>query len=160
MVLTSCSQMLHQHPMDIGCAFLQQKQGTCHTWMAQEWGCYFIKAPFPFSLPWICPHPFLQGPHAGKRFLPPHWPAARIPACLATEQVQVMTYPYHSFPTQSEEFGCYFPSLDYKAVREACYGNDVGIGSLTSARCQILFKVENWTHFRILASVMLSLPRR
>lgn len=123
-------------------------------------GMLFIKAPFSFSLLWICPHPFLQGPHARKHFLPPHWPAAKIPACLATEQVQVMTYPYDSFSTQSEEFGCYFPSLDYKAVREACYSNDGGIGSLTSAGCQILFQVENRIHFCLLASVTLSLPRR
>lgn len=37
-----------------------------------------------------------------------------------------MTYPYDSFPTQLEAFGCYFPSLDHKAVREACYSNDGG----------------------------------
>lgn len=36
--------------------------------------------------------------------------------------------------------------MAYKAVREACYSNDGGIGSLTSVGCQILFKVEAWIH--------------
>lgn len=50
-----------------------------------------------------------------------------------------MTYPYDSFPTHLEAFGCYFPSLDHKAVREAYYSNDGGTGVLTSVGCQILF---------------------
>lgn len=57
-----------------------------------------------------------------------------------------MTYPYDSFPTQLEAFGCYFPSLEHKAVREACYSNDGGIGFRASVGCLILFKVENQIH--------------
>lgn len=64
-----------------------------------------------------------------------------------------MTYPHDSFSTQSEEFGCYFPSLEYKAAREACYSNDGEIGSLTFVGYQILYKVEDWIHFCVLVSV-------
>lgn len=116
-------------------------------------GMLFIKALFSFPHPWICPHLFLQGSHPRKHFLPLHWPAAKIPACLAAKQVQVMTYPHDSFSTQSEEFGCYIPSLEYKAARKACYSNDGGIGSLSFVGYQILYKVEDWIHFCILFSV-------
>ena len=49
MVTTSCSQMLHQHLMYTHCDFLQNKKGSAHIQIAEEWGCYSSRLPFPFD---------------------------------------------------------------------------------------------------------------
>lgn len=157
-----CSQMLLQHPMVIAYVFLQQKN-TSHVRVAAEWP--FVKAPFSFSLPWFCLHPFLQVPHARKHAS--SLTSCQNPSMPCSLAGPSLTYPYCIFPTQSEGFGCYLPSMAYKAAREACSSNDEacssndrGIGSLTSVGCQILFKVEARIHFCILASFTLLLPKR
>lgn len=71
--------------------------------LSYEWqeSGYLLGTPFPFSLPWFCPHPFLQVPRARKHVLLPHWPAAKIPACLAAKQAQVWHIPIAaSLPSQ------------------------------------------------------------
>ena len=124
MVTTSCSQMLHQHLMYTHCDFLQNKKGSAHIQIAEEWDA--IRHVFLFLLTsLILSSPLSPGTHFRKHFLCPHQPVAKILACLTAEQVQVITCPYDSFPTQSEESGCYFTVWLIKlSRRQACYSND------------------------------------
>ena len=124
MVTTSCSQMLLQHLVYIHCDFLQNKKGSAPIQIAEEWGCYSSCLPFPFDFLDSVLTPLSRYPHQ-KNFLCPHQPVVKILACLTAEQVQVITYPYYSFPTQSEESGCYFTVWLIKlSRRQACYSND------------------------------------
>lgn len=124
MVTTSCSQMRHQHLVHTHCGFLQKKKGSL-TYKLQKSGDAIRHVSLFLLTSLILSSALSPGTHFRKHFLCPHQPVAKILACLTAEQVQVITYPYYSFPTQSEESGCCFTEWLIKlSRRQACYSHD------------------------------------
>lgn len=120
MVATSCSQMLHQHLV----TFSRIRRAVL-TYKLQKSGDAIRHVSLFFLTSLILSSILSPGTHTRKHFLCPHQPVAKILACLTAEQVQVIIYPYYSFPTQSEESGCYFTVWLIKlSRRQACYSND------------------------------------
>lgn len=101
MVTTSCSQMLHQHLVHTHCDFLQKKKGSL-TYKLQKSGDAIRHVSLFLLTSLILSSALSPGTHFRKHFLCPHQPVAKILACLTAEQVQVITYPYYSFPTSQK----------------------------------------------------------
>lgn len=161
MVSTSCSQMLHQHPVYVYCDFLQKEKGSSHIQIAEEWGCYSSSLPFPFDLldSVLTPLSKYRTPENISCLLTDRLPISQ--RVLQLRRSKLYHTPIIASPPIWKKLDATFAVWLIKlSGRQACYRYDRGRGSLTSVGCQVLLKVEDWIHFSMLASVTLSLPKR